>query len=611
MTAFTVWQAYKLYRSRPFAVAAARLFRGIAFLEAVSGHPGMTARMVYPGWTRVVDGVAGTVSRTRNGAPAASPWSAPEGMESEVLQLFYDGVTVTHRENPQEFYFSYKPAQNPVSFAVKHSLTGPGFLRGSDCCSSLMRVPDDYPWAGAYWGNHNSRDNLPDLGLGVVAAMEAAADEEADPIVREAAALAVEAGRRIGDLVQEHAAVMTVDEHHGYDELNPSGTIRPDGLVEEEDLGTLSDCAAVYLSRAISTAGLALPVPELPVPGSIEKLIFSSFGNQSDCEFPGEEPTCTALDQGYCGRSWDGLAEVKFIGQPWLDVVRAAEKAKPGGAESLIGSFQDDFYEKASGLFSISYYARIRGDDALRAEAEEALHQLVELLRELAEIIFAATRPEMVEQRGYELGLVEAYAGLPVAAVDFASFAIAERRLAAIEALLDLPEATPKPLLTDEQLKSAIESRLAAGEEVHRQRYRDAYGDQPPIRRAGDVYEARGFPEAEHPWRAVPPMRHEQIGHGEPDIRRIGNLYLFDALPLCTARPDLLDCRWAALGCARVDLNDDGEVDEADRSAFDAAPRDTPCGADNEWCGGADLDRSGEVGPTDEAFLVAATGCRR
>ena len=88
MTAFTVWQAYKLYRSRPFAVAAARLFRGIAFLEAVSGHPGMTGRMVYPGWTRVVDGVAGTVSRTRNGAPAASPWSAPEGMESEVLQLF-------------------------------------------------------------------------------------------------------------------------------------------------------------------------------------------------------------------------------------------------------------------------------------------------------------------------------------------------------------------------------------------------------------------------------------------------------------------------------------------------------------------------------------------
>ena len=33
----------------------------------------------------------------------------------------------------------------------------------------MTRTPDDRPWAGAYWGNHNSRDNFPDIAFGMLA----------------------------------------------------------------------------------------------------------------------------------------------------------------------------------------------------------------------------------------------------------------------------------------------------------------------------------------------------------------------------------------------------------------------------------------------------------
>jgi len=122
------------------------------------------------------------------------------------------------------------------------------------------------------------------------------------------------------------------------------------------------------------------------------------------------------------------------------------------------------------------------------------------------------------------------------------------------------------------------------------------------VRRNGDAYEARGTPLADHPWQAVDADRH----------RSVGGIKLLHALPMCELAPQILDCTWAKLGCARPDLDGSGAVDDADRSLFDAAQtahEGQPCNDGNGWCGGADLDRDGTANATDEAFLTAATGC--
>ena len=97
---YTTWHAYKVFRSRTLALSLIRMFNGLAFYEAISGHPGMTVRMAYPGWTRVMDGKAGTVSRTRLGQPVTPPLATDPALEAEVLQAFYQDVRITYRENP-------------------------------------------------------------------------------------------------------------------------------------------------------------------------------------------------------------------------------------------------------------------------------------------------------------------------------------------------------------------------------------------------------------------------------------------------------------------------------------------------------------------------------
>ncbi|MBZ0252665.1 MAG: hypothetical protein K8I02_04930, partial [Candidatus Methylomirabilis sp.] len=162
----------------------------------------------------------------------------------------------------------------------------------------------------------------------------------------------------------------------------------------------------------------------------------------------------------------------------------------------------------------------------------------------------------------------------------------------------------PRPLRTDAQLLAQIEDDLAGeGLESVVDRYRATYGMTPPIRRAGDGYEAR---TADDPaFRPVENPRH--VG--------VGDMRLFEEIRLCTTAPDLLECAWAALGCERVDLNADGVVDGADAARFeDAFARyaDLPenaCLPRNDWCEGADLDRTGEADAVDRAFLEAAQGC--
>lgn len=282
------YNAYRVFRSPPLELTLIRMFDGLVFFEAVTGHSGVTSREVLPGWTVVLDGNSGAVTRTRFGAAVVHPMPGSPDVEAEVLRTFFSGIRVTYRENSAEYFFTFMPAAETGQYSTTYSFSAlPRFLRVSDCCSSFMRTPEPHRWAGAFWGNHNSRDNFPDLSLGMIAALAAAVDEEASEDVRAAARRAVEAGHRIGDLVLENrSSLMTVDEHNSYDTLVVSGTTRPDGETEDQDLGQLTVCSAAYLARAISTAGLSSPVPSLPLPGSLDQTFFSHFDWALECPMP-------------------------------------------------------------------------------------------------------------------------------------------------------------------------------------------------------------------------------------------------------------------------------------------------------------------------------------
>jgi len=136
------------------------------------------------------------------------------------------------------------------------------------------------------------------------------------------------------------------------------------------------------------------------------------------------------------------------------------------------------------------------------------------------------------------------------------------------------------------------------------QRYRNTYGSTPPVRRTADAYEARTSRDPS--WRPVENPRHRIPG---------GDHKLLQEIPICVLAPQILDCTWATLGCAVADLDGNGMVDPADEGIFEAASRrfqGTPakgCRPANGWCGGADLDRTGDLSLLDREFMTAAQGC--
>jgi hypothetical protein len=605
LSLWTTWHAWRQFGSRTLELALLRMLNGLAFFEAVSGHPGLTARFVYPGWTRVVDGRAGTLTRTRDGRPAMAPAPFNPELEAELVATFWDGVRVTYREDPADFLFRYMPAVEVGPYALTYSFSAlPAYLRSSDCCASIMRTPSPHPWQGAYFGNHNSRDNFPDLALGLVTALAVEQDGSAPPALRAAARRAREAGQRIGDSIAQHDALLTVSEHHPYDHLEPSGTVRPDGETEIEDLGTLADCPMAFLARAIGSGGLGTPLPVVHAPASIEFVLVDAFGSEVSCEVIPRR-SCARLEEAFCGLDWNQMEQMTVFGRPWLELVREVEQGSPGMAETLIGGFQDDFYEITLAMSALVQYADVAGARELGRQARSALADLTHLMRVFADIIYAQTQPDRYAARLAEAALFEAWAGLgSVPLADLGELPDAEAHMRLLESWLTLADTEPAPLLTEEEILTRVDRQFARMSETVKQRYRDAYGDSPPLRRTADGYEARGVPEAEHPWQAVERPRHLVVGGAR----------LLLGLPLCESAPGILDCAWARLGCARPDLNGDGTVDGEDVERWEAgraAHAGQACREGNAWCGGADLDRTGQVDEVDRAFLEAAQGCRR
>ncbi len=605
-SAFGVWHAYKLFHSRTLALTLIRMFEGIAFLEQVTGVPGLTVREALPGWTRVMDGVAGSVTRTRFGEPAAHPWPISPALETEILEAFYKGVRFTYRENPGEFMFRYKPGANVTGYAITTSIDErPVFIRVSNCCRSTLRTPDGYPWAGAWWGNHNSRDNLPDLVLGIFAAMEAADDPETDPDVRKAAEHAVEAGRRIGDLIRESGGnLMTVDEYHAYGELTVGGTVRPHGDPENQDLGSMAACPISYMAEAISTPGLDLPVPVLPQPGEIEEMMLRDLLG-FDIDVPMQY--CRSINDAYFGATYATMLRSEPLGIPWLTLMELLDEMQNGLAGQIIGSFQNDYDDIVEATMGLVYYARVTGRKELEAVARAALLDQTELMRSFADVIYARTDPPRRNRQYYEAAVFDAIGGNETLPADFGDFAQAEGRIASIESMLEMKDTEPAPLLTNQEILTRVEQALEReklGSVV--QRYRDTYGSVPPVRlnQAGDGYEARTSQDPA--WRPVERPRHR--GYGDPG--------LLQEIPICVYAPHILDCSWARIGCAAADLDGSGTADHQDRERFEALYAEfenvpeNGCIPANGWCGGADLDRTGELNALDRDFMEAAQGCR-
>jgi len=631
-TLFSTWKLYQALGGRELELTLIRMFEGIVFNEAVSGHPGLTTREAFPAWRRTMDGVQGSVSRSRFGVPIAGPVAYPPELEREILDTFFRGAVFTYRENPEETFFRLMPALNTGSFAVTYVFEeldhDPPFLRQSDCCSSFMRSQKGI-WEGAYWGNHNSRDNFTDYAMGFLAAFEAEAAPGLPDDLARAARRAAEAARRTGDhVVASGNVLMTVDEWHDYDTLAPAGGMNPDGEVEWQDLGSLSSCQMAYVARAVSSEGLDWPVPETPLPGAIETSLLRDLFRQIGLPPPPlPEVRCRSLDDAFVGMTWREILDIQIFGVPVWQVAELIALLAPELFPELLGGMMDDFSEMMLGSVMLCFYAQQQGKEALLAAARQSLANFIELQAILAELVYHASRqPLVVEASGPEAVAAQvkaanemlykgaAYArmfGFDSPAEFLDGFSLGDARVADMERALDRADTPEKPLMTDEQIAAVIEAQLAATLDRapwRVQRYRERFppdGAIPyPVRRAGDGYECIGPDDA---WMPSENARHEPLSILSPGL-------WFES-PLCVQAEDTLDCSWARLGCAPADLDGTGAVDGADRAifqeSFDRYGRGAWCHAGNDRCEGADLDRSGFLTRADTAYMQAAQGCTR
>ncbi len=570
ISVFGAWKGYQAMGGRDLELTLIRLFEGLVFNEQVSGHPGLTCREALPGWTLKLDGVSGQISRTRGDGAVTSPVNYSSDLEKEILDRFYNGVLFTYRNDPWEYYFKFKAVDEPEHFSttfVFGDLPGygfsspPSFLRISDCCSSWMMTKSG-PWKGAFWGNHNSRDNFPDYAMGYLAAVEAVNTPGLPADLAEAARRAAEAGRRTADAIVASGMVqMTVDEWHDYGTLVPAGQRRPDGSTESQDLGSFLTCQMAYMAKAISSEGLQYPVPEITLPAAMT--------------------TCRSIDDAFLGTSWCGL--LKFA--EWLSGV------SPELLEKLTGGLRDDARELMLCAAGLCQYARITRQDDLYAEARNTLWNIIRLVRLLKDeegIYLSAIYARMFDMEA------------PLEQLE--GFRTGNEKVDRIESMLEINDTTPDSLLTDKEIQDCVTGYLADQKSWIKDRYQNRFGSTTPVRRSGEGYQCIG-PDGR--WMTTENPRHVKLG----------SIPFWREMFLCTVSPHTLDCSWARRGCAPADLDGSGVVDSSDMALFNSRwehfGRDAACDNANGGCNGADLDGNGVLNDGDRNFMTAAQGCRR
>jgi hypothetical protein len=620
-TLFATWKLYQAIGGRDLELALIRMFEGIVFNEAVSGHPGLTTREAFPGWTRTMDGIHGEITRNRWGLPFSGPETYDPDLEQEILGAFFNGVSFVYRENPEEWLFNLKAVNELTDFAVTYVFDeldhDPPFLRVSDCCSSFM-VTQMGMWEGAYWGNQNSRDNFTDYAMGFLAAFEAEGTGGLPDDLATAAHRAAQAARRTGDNITAHDNIlMTVDEWHDYNTLSPAGQMNPDGEVEWQDLGSLATCQMAYVAHAVSTAGLSWPVPQIPLPGAIEtstlRQLFDLLGLDPSL-LPVHQ--CYGIDDAFVGLTWKDMVEAEIFGIPLWDVADILAQWFPDLFPNLLGSVVDDFSELMLGAVALCYYARTAGEDDLFSQARQTLSNFIEIQKILARLVYGVTArsPRTQETRDlissademlYNGALYARMFGFDSSLDYFNGFSRGDAATQLVEGYLSMSDTADWSLISDEEIAAQIEAKLAAVNSRapwRVDRYRERFGDTYPVRRAGEGYECIGTNDE---WMPTENPRHEWFFLDATSI-------WFEST-LCVDSPETLDCSWARLGCAPADFDNSGSVEIEDAALFSQKwtlfGEDASCSGSNNWCDGADLDRNSILNSEDQGYMDAAQGC--
>ncbi len=609
---YEIAQTYRALGGRELELTLIRMFEGLVFLEQVSGHWGLTSRMAVPGYDVHIDGTTQSISRTRDGAPIASPAQFSSTLEQEILRTFFANTTFDYWLDPARMYPNRHAVNRMSDYAITYVFSEPPkFLRVSNCCASYI-VSQAGAWRGAYWSNHNSRDNFSDLMIGYMAAKDLLTLPNLPLDLRTAATHAAAAGTSVGNrVVSDGFRLMTVSEYKDYNELIPGGSTRPDLREVTQDLGTLNDCFMGYLAVAMSAPGLDTPVPELTLNDSANGLairaLLQSLGVNAGSS--GGSTTCKSLDTAFGGGTWEEFLASEVNDRSWSEVALTLAAAYPETIAGPVSGAMDDFQNMELGAIALVYYAEMSGKAALRQEALTALDHILTFHRVLSDILIASAQGDAgtiasAQMHRYKAAVIAANVGLPVPVADLANLAYAENEMARREGWQQLGDTAPLPLLTSADIAAAIQAELTneAGDAPWIvERYNNRFASGPPIRPAGDGYEVVNLAGQ---WQSVPNGRHVHYGESR---------FAFE-IPACNHSPDQLSCSWARLGCVAADVDNSGTVDAADTTLFElrrTSYTNTQCTPENHWCGGADLDRNFTVNNDDAAFLRAAQGCRR
>jgi len=617
---FNTLHGYRKLGGRELELTLLRELNGMAFVEGVTGHPGVTSREALPNWRLQVDGSSGAISRTRSGISVTPPVTFSSALESELLHTFWDDVQFTYRTEPTDWQFTVHPLVRLDQYAFTFVFSGlPRFVRISNCCSSWI-YSEQGTWQGAVWGNHNSRDNFADQSLGFLAAMDLADDPNVPADLRQAALAAAAAGHRVGDsIINSGYALMTVPETGAYSALIPGGASRPDGRTNEGPLGTINYCQAAYLAQALSTSGLSLPFAEVTLDSGLapdQEALLDLLNLLGIATPVGSTLTCRTIDDASIGGTWGELLEKRVNGRPWYEAAIELVQVDREFFHARFTDWADSMEQLELTTMAVLEYARLTG----KAELYEATHQSLANQFQVHRVFVAlgyavdaeAPDPGIVAQAAWQLYMVavrERAYGIAAPDIDLTNLAYAESHNQAIEALENFSDTVPRPLLADSEIAQRIEAVLAGAaidEPQNVERYRNRFFlggvlHQPPLKRDGDNYKVV---DAHGNWTPLANSNFVEIGGFSP----------FFELNLCGLAPDTLSCSWARLGCARPDLDNSGMVDAADVSLLalrSSTYAGQVCQRANQWCNGADFDHSGSIDGEDTAFMEAAQGCIR
>jgi len=409
---------------------------------------------------------------------------------------------------------------------------------------------------------------------------------------------------------------MTVSEFEPYDEdhLIVAGEIRPDGTDEgPEWLGSMNNCQMAYMAKALSSRGLHSPWEKVQNPGAYEVMVIKALFEALGLPPPEMVKTCWTLDDAYAGMTWDDLLNLRVGHTPFCDIARCLINLNPDVFVDLLLNLADFTDQPEKSAYALVYYAQEFGNCHLLQEARETLYRILEFQRRCARIVYdwAVAQPEpdpsIIGKAIEQLQKAATYGHISgVASADYDPFGFSREAAyqGKFEGVLVREDSAPLPLLSDDEIWAKIWATLQDNLDrpLTYERYMNRFPtqDDKPMRRVDDHYEVVGLDGQFH---EIPNISHDDFG----------GVHLWDSLPMCALAPNALDCTWAVLGCERPDLDGSGMVDQTDRGLFGQAwqlyGEEAACGAGNNWCDGADLDRNSTLAREDESFMEAAQGC--